>query len=59
MVGSISSFNRKKSSKVKQSSPMLYSFTDNFDWTEKEVKLRSIKEEFAYLYKHYMVEGKN
>lgn len=55
MIGSISSFNRKKSNKVKQSSPLLYNFIDNFDWTEKEVKLNSIKEEFAYLYKHYMI----
>lgn len=55
MAGSISSFNRKKSNRVKQSCPLLYSFIDNFDWNEKEVKLNSIKEEFAYLYKHYMV----
>jgi hypothetical protein len=48
---------RRKSNKLRQSSPLVYAFTDSQEWADREVKLGSVKEEFLYLYKNYMVEG--
>ena len=58
-LGAISSLTRKKTNRVRQSTPLVYNFDDAFEWAQREVSLWSVKEEFLYLYRNYIIEGKN
>jgi hypothetical protein len=56
---SLPSLARRRSARHKQTCPLVLDFLDELEWSEREVRLGSVKEEFLFLYRNYLVEGKN
>jgi hypothetical protein len=56
---SLPSLARRRSARPRQTFPLVLDFVDELEWSERDVHLGSVKEEFLFLYRNYLIDGKN